>query len=260
MKIDLNRLPWYDNYWHSSYINAKKFIANYHPEKLEEFIKKLDVLKTNECFYPKTFNDIISAEVHETIIKAITTIQDSDFEKDEFIRFGRLTKHNLPLFNEIQSTLIDKVSEIVGEEVEASYNFLSLYNVLGVLRPHMDAPSAKWTLDFCIDQSEIWPIYLSKVVPWPEDFNYSEDWMDIVKNDPENEFKEYHLTPGNAIIFGGSSQWHYRERLAKENGNKYCHLIFFHFIPKGTKDLCKPKKWSSIFGIPELDDYVFSAK
>jgi hypothetical protein len=260
MKEDLKSLPWYDSYWHSSYINAKTFLAQNHPEKLDDFIERFEILQTRKDYKPVLLENIISLDLHEKIKLFVKSIDQSDFKKYEFIQFGRLIKHNLPLFNEIQETLVERVSEIVGEEVEVSYNFLSLYNVLGVLHPHMDAPSAKWTLDYCIDQSDVWPIYLSKVVPWASNFNYPENWAEQVKSNPENEFREFHLTPGKAVLFGGSSQWHYRERIAKENGNIYCQLVFFHFIPKGTSELCYPEKWSSIFGIPELDQYVFGLK
>lgn len=260
IQSEWQRLPWYDSYWHSSFINAQKFISENYPEKFEGFTRSFDVLRTDPKFEVKNLDQIIPNEVHEEIRQFVKNIDKSDFKKYEFFQFGRLIKHNLPFFNKIQESLVDKVSEIVREEVEVSYNFLSLYNVLGVLHPHMDAPSAKWTLDFCIDQSEVWPIYLSKVIPWPKDFNYGDNWIEEVKNDPNNEFQEYQLTPGKAVLFGGSSQWHYRERLAKVNGDKFCHLVFFHYIPKGTKDLCFPKKWASIFGIPELNEIVFDIR
>jgi hypothetical protein len=63
----------------------------------------------------------------------------------------------------MQRELVARVSDLVGEEVEPSYNFLSLYTRMGIFEPHLDAPSAKWTLDICIDQSEPWPIYFSQI-------------------------------------------------------------------------------------------------
>ena len=60
---------------------------------------------------------------------------------------------------------MDLVSGLVGEAVEASYNFLSLYAGAASCAVHMDAPSAKWTLDICIDQSRLWTIEVSDVVP-----------------------------------------------------------------------------------------------
>ena len=34
----------------------------------------------------------------------------------------------------------------------------------------------------------------------------------------------------------------------------FCDLIFFHFIPAGTRDLVQPRNWARIFGVPELDE------
>ncbi|MCY7281379.1 MAG: hypothetical protein LH610_10885 [Sphingomonas bacterium] len=93
-------------------------------------------------------------------------------EKHEMLRFGRLIVHEAELCTELQAKLTDRISELVNEPVEPSYNFLSLYNNLGVCAVHMDAPSAKWTFDYCIEQSDPWPIYLSQVQPWPEKWRH----------------------------------------------------------------------------------------
>ena len=29
--------------------------------------------------------------------------------------------------------------------------------------------------------------------------------------------------------------------------------LFFHFIPRGTAELVRPRNWARLFGIPELD-------
>jgi hypothetical protein len=251
-----DQFPWYDGYWLYSYVNAKKYISENYPDKLLHFIQSFEKLKTNLDFKTIELNQFFSNEMYQKIIGFVQEIKKEDFEKYEFLNFGRIIKHNLDFFNEIQSNIVDKVSELVGEEVEMSYNFLSLYNNLGILNPHMDAAPAKWTLDFCISQSEIWPIYLSKVLPWPENFKNTDNWINEIKLDSTNEFKEFHLKPNDAIIFSGSSQWHYRERISTIQSNNFCNLVFFHFIPKETKDLCYPKKWSKLFQIPELDDIV----
>ena len=115
---------------------------------------------------------------------------------------------------------------------------------------------AKWTLGYCIEQSEVWPIYLSQVRPWPEEFEYMErqNWEQQIRDDPENRFTDYRLHEGEAIVFGGSSQWHYRDRIIKSQEKNFCHLLFFHFIPEGTKDLVHSNRWAEYFGIPELKE------
>ncbi|MBA3948835.1 MAG: hypothetical protein H0X44_02695 [Acidobacteria bacterium] len=120
----------------------------------------------------------------------------------------------------------------------------------------MDAPDAKWTLDLCVAQSAPWPIHFSQVVPWPEDeappADDSRAWVESVKSSPSLRFQPVVLEPGEAVIFSGSSQWHYRDRMPPGNGRQFCDLLFFHYIPAGTRDLVSPQKWASIFGAPEL--------
>lgn len=248
--------PWYDGYWLYSYVICKKFIAQNYPTKLAHFIESFEVLKTDKSFKTKTLDNLISDKVHLEILHLISEIKQDEFEKHEFFDFGRLIKHNLPFFTRLQEELVKLVSKEVGEELESSYNFLSLYNNLGVLQAHMDAAPAKWTLDYCIEQSSIWPIYLSKVQEWPENFKIEKNWEEKIKADPTNEFQKFELVPKKAILFSGSSQWHYRDRITLKNEKQFCHLVFFHFIPKGSKVLCYPKKWASYFDIPDLNDLI----
>lgn len=245
--------PWYDSPWLDAYTQAKSIIAEHHPARLAEFIAAFEPLRTRLDFEVVECPNVFSAEKLAEIRSLIKEIQARDFEKHEVFSFGRLIMHDLPYFIQLQAELTEWVSECVQEEVEPCYNFLSLYNNLGVCKIHMDAPSAKWTLDVCIDQSEIWPIHFSQTIPWPEDFQYEgTDWEERIKTDPANTFRSYELTPGNGIIFSGSSQWHYRDRIVRAARENFCHLVFLHYIPKGTQALRSPKKWASHFNIPEL--------
>ena len=169
-------------------------------------------------------------------------------EKHEYKNFGREVVHNHPYFIELQKNLECFVSDLVSEPIESAYNFLSLYNNLGKCDVHMDAPLAKWTLDLCIDQSTEWPIYFTKTQDWPVDFNFEGDyWGAGIKF--MNEFEKVVLHPGEAAIFSGSSQWHYRDAIP-EGKNQFCHLLFFHFIPKGTRKLSNPRTWNERYQIP----------
>ena len=56
------------------------------------------------------------------------------------------------------------------------------------------------------------------MLPWPEDQNYvGENWQEQVKSNTENNFSEYNLEVGDGIIFSGSSQWYYRERILQKS-------------------------------------------
>ncbi len=145
------------------------------------------------------------------------------------------------------------VSELAGEAVEPAYNFLSLYTQLGICEPHMDAPKAKWTLDVCIEQSSAWPIYFSQTVPWPEDFSYSgKDWQEYIKDQSDLRFNSCSLHPGEAVLFSGSSQWHYRDGYSGLGNNSFCNLLFFHFLPEGTRKIVEPTNWPELFEMPAL--------
>ncbi len=252
-----NGYPWYDSGWLKLYVQAKKIISEHYPAQLEEFIKMTDVLKTRPDFEAKNQDALFSDKVLQECRELIKELTTNELEKQELLLMGRLVVHDHPYFTQLQSTFTDMVSEIAQEPVEPFYNFLSLYNNLGNLGVHLDAPYAKWTLDVCIDQSDIWPIYFSQVQSWPEDFNYAgDDWEMYIKEDERNHFSKYNLEVGDGIVFAGSAQWHYRNRIIQHRKNNressHCHLIFFHFIPKGTREIINPSKWAKLLDIPEL--------
>jgi len=254
-----NNYPWYDSQWLNSYVQAKKLIKQHYPALLEEFIQTMDVFKTRPDFQVKKLSNILDEVTLQEIKELTENLLTDELEKQELFKFGRLVEHDHPYFNKMQKTFTELVSEIVQEPVEPYYNFLSLYNNLGVCEVHMDALSAKWSLDICIDQSEPWPIYLSQVLPWPENLNnIGNNWESQIINDTGNNFSEYNLKPGEGIVFAGSSQWHYRDRIIQKRKTNYCHLIFFHFIPKGTRDIVDPSKWAGLFGVPELQQLADS--
>jgi hypothetical protein len=250
--------PWYDSSWLASYVRAKAYIAEHQPRRLEEFVHAFDVLRTDPGFEIKRIDRIFSSSEHAQLKALIADLPDRDCEKHEVLRFGRGVVHDAPLCTTLQNALVDRMSELVNEPVEPCYNFLSLYNNLGVCAVHMDAPSAKWTLDYCIEQSAPWPIYLSQVRLWPETWSCQPgaDWEHAIKNDPENRFTHYELSEGEAIVFGGSSQWHYRDRIPRLTKSNFCHLLFFHFVPTGARHLTRVTRWAEYFDIPELAEVV----
>ena len=252
-----HEIQWYDSVWLSKYLAAKKCIETNCPEKLEDFTTRLNVLRTDPNFKIKELSGLFDQADLDLVKKTINSIPMNVMELHEVKRFGRFILHDNPVFLKLQSDLTDRVSEWVGEVVEPCYNFLSLYTRMGICEPHMDAPSAKWTLDICIEQSEPWPIHFSQIVPWPEQsLELGEDWQQAIKNDPALTFESKVLEPGNAILFAGSSQWHYRDALPQSANRGFCNLLFFHYIPKGCSDIVKPKNWARLFNIPELADIV----
>lgn len=245
--------PWYDSPWLSAYLAAREFIQVRCPQKEQEFVRAFDVFRTPPDFevlhLPGLFDDNVLAELRSIV----RDLDHRNASTDELVNFGRFVKWDLPYVTTLQEDLAERVSELVGEAVEPSYNFLSLYKELGVCHVHMDAPFSKWTIDYCIEQSAVWPIYFSRIVPWPEDWvDPGPDWENIIKSEPANRFRSFEMQEGEALLFSGSSQWHYREPIERRQEQNYCHLLFLHYIPAGTADLKVPANWAEIFDIPAL--------
>ena len=244
---------WYDSVWLGKYLAAKDVIARVAPARLPEFAASFDALRTDPRFRVKSAPGLFDGGALDRIAATVAAIPREKLELHEVQRFGRFIVHDHAEFTALQQTLVDRVSDWAGEAVEASYNFLCLYSKMGICDPHLDAPSAKWTLDVCIGQSQPWPIHLSQIVPWPETgMALGDDWRSDLKGMEGLAYEPQTLMPGDAILFSGSSQWHYRDALPRGQGKQFCDLLFFHFIPKGTAELVKPGNWARLFGIPEL--------
>lgn len=245
--------PWYDSVWLSTYEEAKAILRSARPDAFATFVEAFRVFHTRLDFKVKSLQQPFDAATLAEIRRATGSLKPTDLELHEARQFGRFVVHNHPFFTELQRRAVSWVSEAAGEPLEVSYNFLSLYSSSGVCAVHLDAPSAKWTLDVCIDQSAPWPIYLSEVQPWPDAVKEEwkkEDWEERIKRSRSLEFTPYILQPGQAILFSGSSQWHYRDPMPEAGGK--CTLLFFHFIPRGTAELVRPENWARLFGVPEL--------
>ena len=104
----------YDSYWLSKYLVAKQFIATHYPEKLEEFVTRLDVFRTDPNFIVKELPEILSQDVLDFIKKIIQNMPQSKLQLHEIENFGRHVLHNSPIFNKVHATLTDRVSDLVG--------------------------------------------------------------------------------------------------------------------------------------------------
>ncbi len=246
---------WYDSVWLRAYLTAKEVIARAAPRRLDEFVRAFDVLRTRPDFAAQHMPGAIDPPLLAELRQIVKDIPQEKYEFQEIKVFGRFMVHDLPEFTALQHKLVDQVSEWAGEPVEPCYNFLSLYTRMGVCRPHLDSPEAKWTLDLCLDQSGPWPIHFSKIVPWLEErADVAAYAGEAIREQAELEFRSVAMEPGDAILFSGSSQWHYRDPLPRDGGKHFCDLLFLHYIPSGSGELIKPKNWAAMFGIPELDE------
>lgn len=249
------RYPWYDSVWLAKYDKAKRILRTVKPAALASFVERLHVFQTRRDFgvtpIERPFEDAVLSDIR----RVAKSLHPADLELHEVRTFGRFIVHDHPFFTGLQRRLVPLVSEAAGEAVEPAYNFLSLYTAAGVCPPHLDSPQAKWTLDLCLDQSGPWPIHLSDVQPWPDSEApewRDENWEENLKQSASLNFASHMLHPGQAIVFSGSSQWHYRDAIPATGGRPFCDLLFLHFIPTGTAELVLPENWARLFGVPEL--------
>ena len=247
---------WYDSWWLASYIEAQAIIERRKPEALADFLRALEPLQTRPSFRTTLLDQPFDADTLDAVRKVVKSLRPSDLELHEARAFGRFVVHDHPMLLELQRRAVPIVSDVVGEPVEASYSFLSLYTTRGVCAVHLDAPQAKWTFDLCIDQSAPWPIHLSEVRPWPSPGELSEyggdDWQEKIERSSSLKFSDLSPKVGQAVVFSGSSQWHYRDPIDPADGSAFCTLLFLHFIPRGAAALLDPRHWAALIGVPEL--------
>jgi hypothetical protein len=249
--------PWYDSIWLSQYVAATAYLADCHPRRLSEFVSALAPLRTRSDFQVRQPGRVFGDEELSKVKAMAASLPLHELELHEMRGFGRFIVHDHAALRALESSMIRLVSECAGEDVEISYSFLSMYTKLGKCPVHMDAPFGKWMADICIEQSEPWPIHLSQVVPWPENFSYEgEDWSERIIGDPRHVFTSYTLEPGHALICSASSQWHFRETLARPGGSSCATVLMLHFIPQGMHDLAQPRNWASLFGVPALAQVI----
>lgn len=247
--------PWYDSVWLTEYTRAKTTIETTRPEVLRAFVDAFRIFHTPPSFRVRRLERIFDDDTLAEIQRVARSLRPTDLELHEARTFGRFVVHDHPYFTALHHRIVPIVSEVVGEPVEPAYSFLSLYGNLGVCPLHLDSPEAKWTLDLCVGQSSPWPIYFSQVCPWPElapDISPGSDWEEQIKRSPSLRFTSCTLEPGQAVVFSGSSQWHYRDAIPDGPGRKFAELLFFHFVPKGSAELLRPENWARLFGVREL--------
>ena len=247
--------PWYDSHWLAGYHSAHAWLARERPGRERDLDALVAPLRTDPGFTPRTLPGVFDARTMADIRDAIASLAPLDLELHEARRFGRFVVHDHPLFVALAPRLAETVAQACGEPVVPCYTFLALYTRSGRCEPHMDTPHAKWTLDLCVDTNVDWPIHFSPVVPWPSPATaWDGDWQARVRDDPRHAPRSVTLHPGEAVVFGGSSQWHWRDPMppARDGGVPYCTLLFFHFLPRGTEAIVEPGNWPALLGVPEL--------
>lgn len=247
--------PWYDSHWLAAYHATRDWLARNRPDKGALFEALVAPLRTDPAFRARVLPGVIDASQLQEIRDVVRGLAATDLELHEARRFGRFVVHDHPPFVRLQASLAPLVSATCGEEVDPCYSFLSLYTGKGVCELHMDAPYAKWTLDLCIDSNVDWPIWFSRVVPWPgPEEARAPDWRERLRADETLGFTRFSLLPGEAILFGGSSQWHVRDPIppAPDGSAPYCTLLFLHYVPRAAGSAVDLGEWPALLGEPGL--------
>jgi len=254
-----NRFNWYDSKFLRRFEAARRYLAIVRPDRVEGFASAFDVLRTDPGFQTKCLEPVFDAATFQELIETVHALPRVSLQDHEAESFGRSLIRRHPFFTRLQSSLTERVSELVGEAVTPAYNFLSLYGGEGRCDPHLDQPLSKWTLDICVEQSVDWPIHFSQVVDWPTESAAYGTTIDDLRANPSLRFESVVLKPHSGAIFSGSSQWHFRDPL---NGSKadYCTLLFLHYLPKGAEPLADPDQWAKHFDLPELKILAAAAR
>lgn len=250
----VGRAEWYDSKFLRRFEVARRFLTEVNPAALDVFTRAFDQLKPPPGFKVAVLDNLFDGATRQRILEISRSIR---FEKPEADRqtewearnFGRRVIWDHPYFLELQRDLLPRVSGLAGCDLRAGYNFLSLYGGAGLCTPHMDEPISMYTLDYCIEQSGEWPIHFSRVVDWPTVETFRSFDAEAMKRDPALAFEPHVLQPNQALLFNGSSQWHYRDSIAPGG---FCDLLFFHYYPAGCEKLVLPRLWHEHFDIPEL--------
>lgn len=247
-KVGVER--WYDAHFHRRFQVARLYLAQVRPDVVEDFEHGFDRLLPPPSFATTAIGDLFDTATQQQIREHARAIPAELRKTYEIKDFGRHIVHDDPWFVALQAQLLPRISDLVGIALDTGYNFLSLYGGTGKCDPHMDEPTSMFTLDYCIEQSEDWPIWFSRVTNWPT-LETMQGWdPHSIKADPALAFRPHVIRPGQALLFNGSSQWHYRDRISSGG---FCSLLFFHYYPKGCDDLIAPQGWARHFAIPELE-------
>lgn len=249
---EVAQFGWYDSHFLRRFEVARCYLSKVRPDALPGFVAGFAPLRPERAIPVTLIDEVFDAATRALILKTCHAAAATDNARQAFEsrNFGRDVVWDEPLFGELQDQIRPLLEELVGCPLEPSYTFLSRYRDTGVCPPHLDHPDSMFTFDYCVEQSGEWPIYFSRAVDWPTREAVHEIDLNAIKHDPALDFTPHTLRPNQALLFNGSSRWHYRDPIALGG---FCNLLFFHYIPAGCRDLVVPGQWAAHFAIPELE-------
>ncbi len=178
---------------------------------------------------PKLIRNFVNESILNKMRSRMEFLKTDVETKGDDQLYFRKEVPNDPFFSFLHHSLFHlEVKNKTGLDLIPTYCFASMYEEgKGICPLHIDREQCYLTLDICINQKDPWALYVNKKEHLSLD-NLSEDELKSVCDESD----EYLMNPGDALIYFGSSQPHWRKKI--QNGN-FCDLVFFHFVPANFK-------------------------
>lgn len=248
--LGYSKYPWYDTHQLDAIELARRYLAVVRPDRLDSFLERLSRYQVDLSFRARTLHDILPARRMAQVQSAVVDVCQQDLMLGEAALHGRVKAKHHPVFAALHEELTGFVEAQVGEALEPSYLMFTRYDSTGRLPVHLDSPDSKWALGICLQAPVSWPLHCGRTVSWPPPHN--PDWTPgHVLSDPAMEFRAYDLQVGDAVLFSGSCQWHYRDPVPPM-GSGHFDLLYLQYVPRGEGRIIKPRYWAEEFDIPEL--------
>lgn len=191
-------------------------MVNYIKDSKEIDFKHGFVRKFKDVPPIKIFNLLPKDKCDELINYLSGIIQNNqyDYEPDMYRKLWGSDSNHPNVLNDIMHYLTPIARELFkSETLLPSYALWSQYDSpKSNLPPHLDANACTYTIDMCLSQDYMWPLWV--------------------------EGKEYKLEPNTALCYYGEDQVHWRE---DPQGQGNVDMIFFHFV--------EPDHWWFVHGM-----------
>jgi hypothetical protein len=189
-------------------------------------------MPTQPCKKPVILRNILSDHELKMMQKFCLDLYKNGRIEHDTEDYHRKFVHNHQAFQIYHHKKFQKIASGYFEEpLKPSYCFTSMYDKSEGFCPyHTDRAQCYRTVDLCINQNEAWPIYVaSKETDIKYDYSYYMSKQEYYRSLGE----QYLLEPGDALLYSGTQFPHWREKIQHDN---FCHLAFFHFVPKDFQD------------------------
>lgn len=246
------KYPWYDTHQLDAIELARRYLAIVRPDKLGPFMERISRYKVDLSFRARLLPDFLQAGRMARLQIAVSQVCQQELMQGEAVLHGRVKARHHAEFAALHEELTGQVEAQVGERLEPSYLMFTRYDSTGRLPVHLDSPDSKWALGICLQAPVSWPLHCGRTVEWPP--RHDPAWTPAqVLADPAMEFRAFDLRRGDAVLFSGSAQWHYRAPVPPMGGGHF-DLLYLQYVPKGEGRVIKSRHWAEEFGIPELAD------